>query len=124
MPSVLLIDDDHRVRSTLRDMLEELDFSVAEAEDGQKAMTMLKRAAPDIVITDILMPNQEGIRTIADIRKSHPSLPIIAISGGGSTGNLTFLEIAKKLGADRALSKPIAFADLETALSGLLPASR
>lgn len=120
MKKVLLVDDDPALRSTLRDMLEELDCEVTEAEDGVKGLAKLREAVPDIVITDIMMPNKEGISTISDIRKTHPSLPIVAMSGGGSTGNTTFLDFAKKLGANRALGKPIAFADLEAVVADLL----
>lgn len=121
MHKVLLVDDDAALRATLRDMLEELDCEVAEAEDGEVASRMLQTEKPALVITDILMPNQEGIETIAEMRKAYPELPIVAMSGGGSTGNMTFLDYARQLGANASLQKPIGFDTLASTVDTLLP---
>lgn len=107
MAYVLLIDDDDEVRATLKAILECADHEVTEASNGAVGLQCLKSGRAQIVITDILMPEKEGVETIIELRKAQPGLPIIAISGGGATRNLAFLEIAQKLGADRILTKPV-----------------
>lgn len=112
MLKVLVIDDEALVRATLRDMLEEAGCAVAEAADGNAGIALLETEQPDVIFTDILMPNKEGIETINEIRKLGKDIRIVAMSGGGATGNMTFLEYAKAVGADRALQKPINFKDV------------
>ena len=119
--AILIIDDDSLLRQTLREMLERLGYQVREAEDGAAGIAELEAEEPLLVITDILMPNKEGIETIHDIRRLHAALPIIAMSGGGVTGDMSFLEYAGKLGADRVLRKPIRLHDLETTVRELVP---
>jgi CheY-like chemotaxis protein len=89
-----------------RIMLEPEGFTVREAADGNEGLTQVALAIPNIVITDVLMPNKEGIETILELRHRYQSIRIIAISGGGRTGNKEFLSVAKHLGADRILPKP------------------
>jgi YesN/AraC family two-component response regulator len=94
---------------------------VAEAEDGAKAMKIFQATRPDLVITDIIMPNREGVETIGEMRAIAPDLPIIAMSGGGSSrGGELFLELATQLGATRTLTKPIRQADLIVAVEACL----
>lgn len=106
-PRLLIIDDDELVRATLCDILEEAGFEVVETADGQQGLEAISSAPFDLVITDIFMPEKEGIETILELRRRHVEVPIIAISGGGSTQNLEFLKFAGWLGADRILTKPI-----------------
>ncbi|MBO6758395.1 MAG: response regulator [Roseibium sp.] len=119
MPDVLIIDDDMLFRNMLRDMLEELKYRVVEAEDGRSGVERFREIKVDFVMTDILMPNQEGIETIQKIKHLVPDVAIIAMSGGGSSQNMTFLELAGKLGADRILPKPFGLEDLEQVFLGL-----
>lgn len=121
--AILIIDDDNLLRQTLRAMLEKLGYQVREAEDGAAGIAKLEAEEPLLVITDILMPNKEGLETIHDIRRLNATLPIIAMSGGGVTGDMSFLEYAGKLGADRVLQKPISLHDLECAVTDLVPRS-
>ena len=121
MTKILLIEDDDLVRETLREMLIDLDCSVVEAEDGQQGIALLQSEKPCLVITDILMPNKEGTETIHEIRASNPDLPLIAISGGGVSGDLTFLGFAERLGANRVLQKPINVHELEACVNALIP---
>ncbi|WP_119167699.1 response regulator [Algihabitans albus] len=121
MTKVLLIEDDDLVRATLREMLEDIGCTVLEAEDGSKGIALLAVEGPALVITDILMPNKEGTETIHEIRSANPDLPLIAISGGGVSGDLTFLGFAERLGANRVLQKPINFHELEACVNALLP---
>jgi DNA-binding response OmpR family regulator len=105
---ILLIDDEALVRQGLSLTLTEAGHSVECAADGEAGMRKLEARLPDIVITDIVMPDQEGIETIIAIRKANPNLPIIAISGGSAD----FLHAASALGATRILRKPFGGAAL------------
>ena len=109
MIDVLVIDDDADLRTVLRDMLETLGCSVTEAEDGAAGVACVNGQDFDLVITDILMPRQEGIETIVALRKIEPHLRIVAMSGGGQVNGLTVLDFAHKLGADSVLEKPFSF---------------
>jgi len=104
--SILLVDDEEMVRTQIRASLELEGYAVAEASNGREAVDLLRGFKPDLVITDILMPEKEGIETIMEIRQIYPDVRIIAISGGVRTENMDFLKIAKRLGADVALPKP------------------
>jgi len=106
MARILIVDDEDMVRLTLRKFLETAGHEVFEAENGEKGLKAFQDQPADLVITDIIMPEKEGIETIVDLKKEVPDLPIIAISGGGRIGNMDFLEIAGKLGARHVLSKP------------------
>lgn len=106
MAQLLLIDDDALVRSTLRQILERAGHTVLEASNGGEGLTRLAEQAIDLMITDIIMPEKEGVETIVEARKRHPTLPIIAISGGGRTKNMDFLEVARQVGATETLAKP------------------
>ena len=109
MLGVLVIDDDADLRSTLRDMLEELGCHVVTAKDGVEGVTRFEQQTVDLVFTDILMPRQEGIETIRALRKLRPGLPIVAMSGGGPLHDMRYLDFAGKLGADHVLQKPFDF---------------
>jgi YesN/AraC family two-component response regulator len=80
---------------------------VEEAPNGDVGLRKYPHFSPDLVITDILMPEKEGLETIQAIRKADPRAKIIAISGGGARGDMNFLFVAKKLGAQKVLPKPI-----------------
>jgi DNA-binding response OmpR family regulator len=103
---ILVIDDDVHVRHTLSKILQHSGYDVVTASDGKRAMTLLRSEFPDVVITDIIMPEQEGIETIGMIRHEHPEMKIIAISGGGRIRNVDFLDMARSLGADDVIPKP------------------
>jgi DNA-binding response OmpR family regulator len=115
-PTILLIDDDKAVLQTLLYMLEEQNFNVATAHDGLDGLKTFRKVKPDIVVTDIIMPEQDGIGAIMTMRHERPNIRIIAISGGGRVGNSDFLSIAQKLGADTTLAKPFEDADLFAAI--------
>ena len=106
MASVLVVDDEQLVRETLRQFLEHAGHEVFEAANGTQALAAIKTRPYDLVITDILMPEKEGIETIMDLREQMPDLVIIAISGGDRAGAIDVLGIAKKLGANDVLVKP------------------
>jgi CheY-like chemotaxis protein len=108
-PPILLIDDDAMVRVAISRVLETAGFAVAVAEDGRQGLKLLHSLEPRLVITDIIMPEKEGIETIIEMRAIRPDLKIIAISGGARFGNVTplnFLGVARSLGADDVIAKP------------------
>lgn len=104
---ILIIDDDEFIRIAIKNILKKVGPTLYEAADGRAGIELYKREKPDVVITDILMPDKEGLETITELRLINPCVKIIAISGGGYTQNMGFLQLAQKLGANRALSKPI-----------------
>jgi len=116
----LVIDDDVIVRKTITRLLEDGGYKVLSAEDGLRGMAMFRSECPDLVITDIIMPEQEGIRTITEMRKARPDAKIIAISGSGRIGNADFLKIAQALGATAAISKPFDQDELLTIVKNCL----
>ncbi len=105
MPTVLVIDDDDIVRGLLVRALSGARYTVIEAADGQEGLARARSEAPDIVVTDLVMPVQEGVEIIMTLRRERPRLPIIAISGGVTNSKL-YLDIAGKIGARRILPKP------------------
>lgn len=110
--SILVVDDDELVRETLVGYLRTSGFQVTSAVDGEQALEKLKEGAFDLVLTDLIMPNREGIETIVELRRRHTPVKIIAISGGGRTGDVDFLQMASMLGADGILRKPFSRAEL------------
>jgi DNA-binding response OmpR family regulator len=103
MASVLIVDDQDMVRKTLRLALESEGLDVREAVDGDEALRLYRTSPADVVVTDIVMPNKEGIETIFELRRSAPRVKIIAMSGRDT---VDFLDMARKLGADHVLRKP------------------
>ncbi len=108
---ILVIDDDTLVRRTLCAALTKLGYAVTEAPTGQMGMAEFRKDAPDVVITDVMMPDKNGLETISEIRTLNPTVKIIAMSGGGDRQGQDLLELAKDVGAVATLSKPF---DLET----------
>jgi CheY-like chemotaxis protein len=105
--SILVIDDDPSVRYTVGRILSGQGITTVFAENGKQGLELIGTAAPSLIITDIVMPEKEGLETIMEIRKRNPKLRIIAISGGGRVGaSETFLKTARALGANDVLTKP------------------
>jgi DNA-binding response OmpR family regulator len=109
---ILVIDDDSRMRYTLARVLGSGGHEVVTAENGNRGMAAFRRLGPELVITDIFMPEQEGIATIRQIRRERPAAKIMAISGSLGGDRFDVLDIARKLGADDALQKPFDAAEL------------
>jgi CheY-like chemotaxis protein len=120
MSKILVIDDDVIVRKTIIRLLEDGGYKVLSAEDGLRGMAMFRSEQPDLVITDIIMPEQEGIQTITEIRKAKPDAKIIAISGSRRIGNPDFLKMARSLGAMDVVSKPFDADELLTIVENCL----
>jgi len=107
MARILVIEDDEGVRSTMRQLLERAGHSVLDAPNGRDGATMFKENTDvDLVITDMIMPEQEGVQTIQQILADRPATRIIAMSGGGRAKYFGFLGVAKALGALYTLTKP------------------
>ena len=120
MAHIIIIDDEELVRATFRDLLEDMGYAVTEAVDGVQGLKALEAHPAELVITDLLMPNKEGIETILELRKKNPNVKIIAVSGGGSTGRSNFLDMAKELGADKVFAKPVDINELADAVRILI----
>ncbi len=105
MASILIIDDDDLLRGVLAKALTHAGHTVLQASDGRQGVDVALIAPLDLVISDLIMPVQEGVETIMTLRRERPELPIIAISGGVSNSKL-YLDIAGRIGARRVLSKP------------------
>ena len=106
MARVLIIDDAEYVRQTLGQALEDDGHAVLMATNGREGLEVFGAERPDLVITDVLMPDMEGIETIRELRRIAPELKIVVISGGGRVNNVDYLELARKFGAAAALRKP------------------
>jgi DNA-binding NtrC family response regulator len=104
---ILIIDDDERTRKLFRKILETEGYQVSEASNGNEGIKLFRKEPADLVITDIIMPEKEGIETIMELRKDFPDVKIIAMSGGGLVEADSYLEMAKKMGATEVLTKPI-----------------
>ncbi|HZF34715.1 MAG TPA: response regulator [Candidatus Angelobacter sp.] len=118
---LLVIDDDNLVRAALTDMLQTAGFDVVTASNGRLGLELLETTPVDAVITDILMPEQEGLETIREARQRFPDIRILAISGGGSGGGETqLLRFAESFGADQTLPKPFTGSQLVAAVRTLL----
>ncbi|HJQ26967.1 MAG TPA: response regulator [Blastocatellia bacterium] len=106
MQNILLVEDDEQLRAMLKRLLVKSGYQVWEAENGQGVADVYQQNEIDLVITDLLMPDKEGLEVIRDIRRQDPGARIIAMSGGGKGAAATYLLVAEKLGASYTLSKP------------------
>jgi CheY-like chemotaxis protein len=106
MPRILIIDDDDGLRHMLVLMLERSGYEVVDAGDGREGLAKLQQQSFDLVVTDLIMPEQEGLETIMSIRRDYPSMKIVAMSGGSRMSPFDFLPAAKGLGAAATLKKP------------------
>ncbi|MGB0495335.1 MAG: response regulator [Kangiellaceae bacterium] len=120
MALILLVDDDPQMLHLLSEVVQLDGHQPIMAEDGELALACFDHSAPDLVITDILMPNKEGLEFIAEVREGYPDLKIIAYSGGGSADPESYLEFAQGMGADRVFSKPMPLEILRNEISELL----
>lgn len=103
---ILVIDDEPSVRTIIKLVLERGGYHVEVAENGRVGVELFKKDTFDFVITDIIMPDEDGIKTIINIKEINPDVPIMAMSGGGRRGNTDFLEAARQIGACETLEKP------------------
>ena len=120
MAKILVLDDEPSILLMIKKMLEKAGHEVDMALNGREGAEFLDKNKPDLVITDILMPEKEGLETIMMLRKRYPDIKIIAISGGGRIGPEGYLPSAKHLGADMVFQKPLLQKEFMEAIALLL----
>lgn len=111
MAHILVIDDEENVRLLVAAILEQQGHQVTQADNGKTGMAAFRRTPPDLVITDLVMPEQEGVETILELRREKPGLPVIAMSGGLARSE-NYLDICRRLGVRATLSKPFGVKEL------------
>jgi len=120
MKRILLVDDDPLVRGTLHALLARHGYEIEDADNGAAALEAFAREPHDVVITDLVMPDKEGLETIRELRRRFGDVRIIAISGGGVGSASHYLQTARKMGAVCALSKPFSTDEILAAIEEAL----
>jgi CheY-like chemotaxis protein len=120
MAGILIVEDEKELREMLKISLIRRKFSVLEAGNGKDAITHFKPSITDLVVTDLIMPDEDGLKVIIKLRELKPAIKIIAISGGGKAGPGSYLKLAKALGADAIFSKPFSINALIDKIEELL----
>jgi CheY-like chemotaxis protein len=120
MPTVLVVGDEGGLRAVMRRVLEGRGYHVVEAADGNQALALFRRERPDLVISDIIMPDRDGIETIAAMKAENPATKVLAISGGGRVRAMDLLALAPRAGADDTLDKPFRQSELLKRVAALI----
>ena len=120
MRRILIIDDDHQILLMIKKMLERAGFEVDLASNGNEGIELIKKVSVDLVITDIIMPEKEGLETIREMKRLCPDLKIIAMSGGGKVSADNYLNTAKIFGASKIMAKPFSQKQMVSAVQDLL----
>ncbi len=120
MAGILIVEDDDDLREMLKISLLRRKFTILEARNGKEALLKFKPSLVDIVITDIIMPDEDGLKVIMRLRELKPALKIIAISGGGKAGPGNYLSMARALGADEVFPKPFSVNNLIVKIDELI----
>jgi DNA-binding response OmpR family regulator len=120
MQKILIIDDDHHILLMIKKMLERAGFEVDLASNGDEGLEIFKKLSFDLVITDIIMPEKEGLETIREMKRMRSDLKIIAMSGGGKVSSENYLNTAKIFGATKILTKPFTQNQMVSAVQELL----
>ena len=105
--NILVVEDDLDIREIIVDDIESRDFNVFEASDGKEALQILSTESFEFLVTDLIMPEEDGLVLIRKVRIAYPNLRIIAVSGGSKFMEGSYLNVATTMGADRALEKPL-----------------
>jgi len=122
MSKILVIDDDPQVRELLSRVLKREGYDLCVAADGDEGLEVTRNERPDLVITDIFMPEREGLSTIMELKRIRPGIGIIAISGGGHIARGDYLDAAVDMGANVGLAKPLDLKHLRATVARLLEA--
>ncbi len=128
MPAILIIDDDQELCVMMETLFTKAGYAARTASDGQKGIELFKKEGADLIITDIFMPEKEGIELIRELRRDYPEVKIIAISGGGpetlhGIPVLDVFSMAERIGASRVFEKPVDTGKLLAAVQELLQQS-
>jgi two-component system response regulator GlrR len=105
--TIVVIDDEVKLTKVLGQLLAKNDFTVHTFEDGRRAMEFLARERADLVITDLYMDHMDGMEIVKTVKNSYPAIKIIVMSGGSQVVDMDCLTVAKMIGADRSLDKPV-----------------
>jgi DNA-binding response OmpR family regulator len=124
MAKIYVFDDEPSILLMIKKMLEKAGYEVDVALNGKEGMELFKKNVPDLLITDIIMPEKEGLETILELRRKYPELKIIAISGGGRISPGGYLPGARLLGADMVFEKPLDQKEFLQAIASLLDETR
>ena len=119
MAKILVIDDEEQIRGLLKRVFQGQGHMVITANNGAVGLKMMAQERFDLVITDIFMPEKEGMETIIEIKRDFPDVKILAVSGGNSQG-CDYLPMTKPLGADACLNKPFSNEDIVRVVNALL----
>jgi CheY-like chemotaxis protein len=122
MPAVLVLEDNDAYRTLISEVFAQAGFEVCSEPDGRRVSTLLGERRIDLIITDLSMPERDGLETLTELRYSHPRLPVIAISGDVPLNRDLYLKLAEKLGAARVLAKPFKMEQLLAAARDALAA--
>lgn len=117
---VLLVDDDPDLLDAVRRGLEGLGYRVETASNGVEAARQLERELPEVMVLDIVMPVQDGIETLLELRRRNLELKVVVVSGGGRITSMDYLGAARLLGANRVMEKPFTLEELESAIREVL----
>ena len=117
---ILVVDDDEMMREFVKELLKINNFKISEAADGKAGLKEFRENTPDLVITDIIMPEMEGISFIRELRSHNKDIPIIAMTGNVHGRMEEFLDISSQLGADEILRKPIKSKEFLDAINKLI----
>lgn len=120
MASILLIDDDDTLRTLTAEVLRQAGHTVHEAPDGKTGLRLYHAGPSDLIITDIVMPDMDGLELIMSLKQTTPKPRIIAISGNSQLSGQIYLPLTQRLGVQRALQKPVKAADLLQAVAEVL----
>jgi len=120
VPRIVIIDDEEPIYKMLSIAFERAGFEVDTAPEGRTGICRCRERQTDLVITDLVMPEQEGIETIQELRRDFPGVKIVAMSGGGQIAAESYLSIAERIGADLTFEKPIDTKALVSAVCELL----
>jgi CheY-like chemotaxis protein len=120
MARILIIDDDQMVLNMLRQVLEGAKHTVVEAANGEVAMRLWREQPADLIVTDILMPEKDGLEVIRELRRECPTVKVIALSGGSRKVHFDALDVARRFGAVATLEKPFELKELLAAVESVL----
>lgn len=120
MKRILVIDDDDMYRTMLVKFFRHAGYDAHAASNGKEGLRIQSETPADLVLTDLIMPEMEGIQTIIELTRQYPGIKIIAISGGGRIGSEQYLQMATRLGAQKGFGKPFKTSELLAAVQELL----
>ena len=118
--TILIIEDDEQFLGFVSELLTSEGFEILKAENGKEGIALLEDNQPDLILTDLLMPEKDGVRVISEVRSKFSHIPVVAMSGGQSVFSPVFLEAASSLGASETLTKPFTEEELLETINSVL----